>query len=599
MNYSKTTKHLLSNISGTELQILNLRSEWDRKKLLKLKDSLAKLIAPTKDKNQPQFRVFISVPDEQEEDKNFDKYYKKVNGEIQNFIFETLGLKTTFIKCIISENGKEIITELYDGNTFIYRVKEKNRYEQLQNIEFELFFLNHSAKITFANKMGISTVNYGSVSLYKNNFRIYPFGEPGEDSLGLDKRKGQGHSRFLGTRDLIGKINIIGKNDQLKETSSRGDGLIKTKAYYELVDCFYEKVLKRLEKYVVDVQEWGLSIEEDFNSTEKDVFMKAVTDNLIKVTSDDDIIGVEYSEDIGNLIANVQNDSAIAIARNLKRIALESGDERLLALALTVEQKIKSFSQAIVESDLRSDVERLRLKSIEKELSETTSENLFLKSIKSQDFQEVVSLLHHIGIYAGTIDNYLSGLYKKITTNQEITTNEFADILKIVSLEVKKIMNISTFATKANFKLKTEFLETNVGDYLEEYINNIIPTMTSKNLKIYFTNNNPTPFISLIRPIELNIVIDNLIDNAKKAGASYIQISLNRNSEYKFQITVTDNGHGIPSSNLQKVFNFGFTTTTGSGLGLYHVNQIVEKLKGNIKLKSEEGKGSTFTITLN
>ena len=48
--------------------------------------------------------------------------------------------------------------------------KEKNRYEQLQNIEFELFFLNHSAKITFANKMGISTVNYGSVSLYKNNF---------------------------------------------------------------------------------------------------------------------------------------------------------------------------------------------------------------------------------------------------------------------------------------------------------------------------------------------------------------------------------------------------------------------------------------------
>ena len=48
------------------------------KKLLKLKDSLAKLIAPTKDKNQPQFRVFISVPDEQEEDKNFDKYYKKV-----------------------------------------------------------------------------------------------------------------------------------------------------------------------------------------------------------------------------------------------------------------------------------------------------------------------------------------------------------------------------------------------------------------------------------------------------------------------------------------------------------------------------------------
>ena len=48
--------------------------------------------------------------------------------------------------------------------------------------------------------------------------------------------------------------------------------------------------------------------------------------------------------------------------------------------------------------------------------------------------------------------------------------------------------------------------------------------------------------------------------------------------------------------NFDKIFNFGFTTTSGSGIGLYHVLQIVEKMNGTIEVNDSLEKGSEFII---
>ena len=68
----------------------------------------------------------------------------------------------------------------------------------------------------------------------------------------MDNRKAQGHSRYLGTREVIGYISIEGNNNNLRETSSRGDGLIKTQTYLDLEIWFYE-TLKKLEKYTIEI----------------------------------------------------------------------------------------------------------------------------------------------------------------------------------------------------------------------------------------------------------------------------------------------------------------------------------------------------------
>ena len=88
---------------GTVLEISDLRSEWDRPKLLRLKDSLAKLITPTKSRDQQKFVINIIAPEQLSQDANQKDERNKVNGPVVNFIFEALGLKTTKISCSVLE----------------------------------------------------------------------------------------------------------------------------------------------------------------------------------------------------------------------------------------------------------------------------------------------------------------------------------------------------------------------------------------------------------------------------------------------------------------------------------------------------------------
>jgi two-component system NtrC family sensor kinase len=66
-------------------------------------------------------------------------------------------------------------------------------------------------------------------------------------------------------------------------------------------------------------------------------------------------------------------------------------------------------------------------------------------------------------------------------------------------------------------------------------------------------------------------------------------------------VRITDNGPGIPEEMQKKVFDPFFTTkaaSKGTGLGLWVSYNIIEKLGGSITLRSEVGKGSTFTVQL-
>ena len=102
-------------------------------------------------------------------------------------------------------------------------------------------------------------------------------------------------------------------------------------------------------------------------------------------------------------------------------------------------------------------------------------------------------------------------------------------------------------------------------------------------------------------------VLINLLVNAalaigpKKGGEIFVGTDLQKiDGTQHIEIKVADNGCGIPSQNLQKVFEPFFTTrdTGGTGLGLAVVWGIVEEHRGTISVDSKPNRGTTFTIHL-
>lgn len=96
----------------------------------------------------------------------------------------------------------------------------------------------------------------------------------------------------------------------------------------------------------------------------------------------------------------------------------------------------------------------------------------------------------------------------------------------------------------------------------------------------------------------------NLINNAIKYTPDNGNIEVNlRNYEETIMFSVVDSGIGMTKEELSQIFNKFYQvdkskTTKGLGLGLTIVSRIVELVEGKIKVESEPGKGSVFTITL-
>lgn len=118
---------------------------------------------------------------------------------------------------------------------------------------------------------------------------------------------------------------------------------------------------------------------------------------------------------------------------------------------------------------------------------------------------------------------------------------------------------------------------------------------------IFIHSNKSNIMINMDR-IYLSRIITNLVTNAKQAESDDRKLIINVDVEQhqrRVMVSIQDNGIGIPENIYERIFEPNFTSkNSGMGLGLSMVRKMVEDYKGEISVKSEVGKGSTFTITL-
>jgi signal transduction histidine kinase len=142
----------------------------------------------------------------------------------------------------------------------------------------------------------------------------------------------------------------------------------------------------------------------------------------------------------------------------------------------------------------------------------------------------------------------------------------------------------------------------NVGDTVLAAIKMAYPSAEEKELEIAFEG---SPSVQLLHDAKwTGEAIGNVLDNAIKytpAGGS-IKVTLERYEMFA-RIDIADNGRGIPEAELAKVFQRFFrgassSDTPGVGVGLYLARKILTEQGGYMKVSSEPGRGSVFSLFL-
>ncbi len=606
------------NSNGVILEIGKLRDEdfWNRNKLIKLRRSLQKLIDPINSKNSIIIECDNELKnDQREEDRAIEKNKEAiiVNGVVRNTIFKVLENKTTKLIARITSNGI-LQVELIDRGMLIYKTEESiiKNYPELTESDFyaEISFLNTSAKYTFTQRMGIRPIKYGSIFLLRNGFRVYPIGEETNDYWGFDSRKQQGFARYLGSRELLGFVKISGDENKFRESSSRNQGLIQTKAAIELKDCV-KKCLVKLEAYVVDIT-WKDKLDKDHNNFER---MNLVSNRLRiielieKLSNSKNIKVVDYNKNIIAILNEKITEYEPSIKR-LRNIAVNLNNNDLLKQISNAEKSILKSKEAQQKAEKIAEQEKkARLQTEKKvieiskekekigeELKEEVKRNIFLTSSTSRDKDLLEGFIHQIILYASDLKANLQNVLQFPKKLENVSLNELQNMFSILFEINEKIISTSRFATTANFRLKSSMITEDLNGFIFEYLKNISPAYNKTiNINTYTDSNK---FEIIFNPIELGMTLENFINNSKKAKASKISFSSSVKTNI-FEIIIEDNGNGLNKNirDRNRIFEKGFTRTGGSGLGLHFCKNQIESLGGELKLAVKQPeRGTKFII---
>lgn len=585
-----------SGETGTVLEIRELRAKWDRKQLLTLKRELAKLINPFAER-LPGFKIDIVAPSELDADKDDSQF--PVNGRVQNRIVHALRRRTTSIKVRFRSHGKTIETTLVDRGDLIYKIEEPNPYEKLSgsSLRADIHFLNRSAKAVFARRMGLPSVQFGSIFLFRNGFRVFPVGQENDDFFGLARRQQQGIRRFLGSRDLIGRVEVEGSAG-FDEATSRDQGLIRTPAVHELIDCIRDKCVRRLERYVVDIT-WKDKFDKDVEDTSRmrlDKSAALITQLVSRLAATDNVTLLEYNPELIRIL----DEKSAAFEESLKALELlaeKTGNNELQAQVVAAANRVRELQAA--EAEAREAERRAEARAAAAEKATTKAEakytaemerNKFLVAAASLDQDTILNLHHQIIMHASDVHLGVKRMMGKLRRGTAIGHVDWVDFLERISFRNSQILTASRFATKGGYKQQSSRVEDDLTLYFHDYLMTISSLWAPRGIDIAFQSDGKR-FRRKFRPIEVGILIDNLVSNAAKARASHVGFfsAVSKGARPELLITVADNGVGWPTSiePLQRVFEKGTTTTDGSGLGLYHVRQVIENLGGLVELQPE------------
>lgn len=176
------------------------------------------------------------------------------------------------------------------------------------------------------------------------------------------------------------------------------------------------------------------------------------------------------------------------------------------------------------------------------------------------------------------------------------------DIVEEIDRENKIITDLLTLVKfdKNNSELKVE--SVNINELIESILKRLKPIAEQKNIELVLESFRPV--VADVDELKFSSAISNLVENAVKYNVldGWVRVSVNADHKY-FYVKVSDSGIGIPTQAQEHVFERFFRVdkardreTGGTGLGLAICQNAVLMHKGEVKVHSKEGQGTTFSV---
>ncbi len=510
--------------TGVTLEISSLRDIWTKGDIIKLRRQLGKLISPFS----------------QEKDK-FQIYINYNNQGVERIVNDSFEYVSTGIEAGLNVHGALDYT--------IFTPLEKvSKSIQLPSPGFgpaqlKILYMDKPAKIMFMKRTGTASRDYGNVKVFRDNFRVLPYGEKENDWLGIDNKHAQGTFRTFGTRDLIGYVQIgKAENPKLKDATSR-QGLNEDVPEFEEFKEFIWRCIELLQTYVFrqikqEAEKQGEVIRGKVNEIQQDI--------------------TDFKKEIPLLYEDIE------IPEEDRKKLVDRTTETLE----TIHQNIQYVEQA--NRQLSN-----RVKVMEKIVG---AEN------------RLYDMLHAVKNRLAALEAVVTNIETEAARCGIVYDRSFADktLKDIEKMILSAMRRSSPKRAKRDTIILSQFIEEFIDDSKKIY----------QDIEFEFTVHEYSRIFVNVE--ELRVSLENLLDNSIKAMQKqtekriYIYII---KEEKHLKLYFEDNGKGIAKEEAPFIFNVSFTTTNGSGIGLSNVLDFMKSEGGDINLL-EEGrmKGAAFEL---
>lgn len=221
----------------------------------------------------------------------------------------------------------------------------------------------------------------------------------------------------------------------------------------------------------------------------------------------------------------------------------------------------------------------------------------YILSVSSIDDKNVMNAIHSIYNKATRIKENIDDLI-----NISAFPKEGIKYMEKISLSNQYILYLSKPISKAGYVIENNDgnKTVNITKFIKEYLTNVLSVAYSEDMNFDLCGDLDSVYNIKIKPLSFVMVIENIIGNAIKANANNMLVEV-QSSESDYFVYFKDNGDGISSkfNDVDHLFNFGVTTTSGSGLGLYYARKYIKDIKGTIQLKQNQDKGASVILHWN